>query len=193
MRPPVRVTAPAELPVTLEEAKRHLRVDHVDDDVMISAFIMAGTDHLDGYRGVLGRALVNQSWRQDFDGFCRVLRLPFPDVSEATVAYDDASGAVQTVAVADYRILADGIGPYLAASLNTAWPQAGEAANSVRVTFTAGFGLAVEVPAAIKAAILLMVGDLYEHRQTASERGAGKIEMSMTVDRLISPYRRWGV
>lgn len=193
MRPPVRITPPAEMPVTLEEAKAHLRVDHADDDAMISAFIAAATEHLDGYRGVLGRALVNQTWRQDFDGFCRVLRLPFPDVSEATVAYDDASGTVQTVGVSDYRILADGIGPYLAASLNTAWPSSNGAENSVRVTFTAGFGTAAEVPSPIKAAILLMVGDLYEHRQTASERGAGKIDMSMTVDRLISPYRRWSV
>ncbi|MEF2551994.1 head-tail connector protein [Aurantimonas sp. A2-1-M11] len=190
-RPPVLITAPAALPVALVEAKKHLRVDHDDEDNLITAYIEAATAHLDGYSGVLGRALINQGWRQDFDGFCRILRLPLPNVSAAAVTYDDASGAEQTVDSGTFRILSDHLSAYVAASLDTVWPSARVDAGSVRVTFTAGYGEAAEdVPAPIRSAILLMIGDLYENRATVSERGSGRIDMSTTVERLITPYRR---
>lgn len=190
-RPPVRITAPAAFPVTLADAKAHLRVDHSDSDAMITAYLEAATVHLDGYGGVLGRALINQEWRQDFDGFCRILRLPLPNVSAAAVTYDDADGVEQTVSSGSFRILSDHLSSYVAASLDTVWPSARLDAGSVRVTFTAGYGAApADVPASLRSAILLMVGDLYENRATVSERGSGRIDMSTTVNALIAPYRR---
>ena len=193
-RPPVLITAPAALPVALPDVKQHLRVDHDDENSLITAYIEAATAHLDGYSGALGRALINQEWRQDFDGFCRILRLPLPNVSAAAVTYDDADGVEQTVAGGSFRILSDHISAYVAASLDTVWPSARMDAGSVRVTFTAGFGdEPADVPASLRSAILLMVGDLYENRATVSERGSGRIDMSTTVNALIAPYRRMTV
>lgn len=79
MLAPVRVTPPAEPPVSLEEAKAHLRVDFGDDDLYVAGLIEAATAHLDGWSGILGRALVTQTWRQDLCGFPRdgVIRLPW--------------------------------------------------------------------------------------------------------------------
>jgi hypothetical protein len=51
--------------------------------------------------------------------------------------------------------------------------------------------LVAAVPAPIKAAVLLMVGDLYENRETVAEGAPAPVEMSMTVERLLSPYRVW--
>lgn len=193
-RPPVLITAPAALPVALADAKQHLRVDHDDENSLITTYIEAATAHLDGYSGVLGRALISQEWRQDFDGFCRVLRLPLPNVSAVTVTYDDANGVEQTVDSGSFRIMADHLSAYVAASLDTVWPFARLDAGSVRVTFTAGYGdEPADVPASLRSAILLMVGDLYENRATVSERGSGRIDMSTTVNALIAPYRRMTV
>ena len=38
--------------------------------------------------------------------------------------------------------------------------------------------------------LLLMVGDLYQNRETTSLSKVAQIPMSMTVQRLIAPYRR---
>lgn len=190
-RPPVRVTAPASTPVSLEETKAHLRIDHDDDDTLIEALIAAATEHLDGYSGILGRALISQEWRQDFDWFCWRLRLPFPDVSSPEVEYDPPTGAA--TAFADVVLRQDHIGPYLDLNPNAAWPSTTGYPASIRVTFTAGYGATADtVPAPIRAAILLIVGDLYANRETAFT-GTGTsiaIPMSMTVDRLLAPYRR---
>jgi len=75
MYAPIRTTPPATLPVSLTEAKLHLRVDHDDEDLLIEGLIGAATDHLDGWTGILGRCLEEQEWRQDFDGF-ENFRLP---------------------------------------------------------------------------------------------------------------------
>jgi len=64
LAPPVRVTAPADRPVTLAEVKNHCRIDHSDDDTLVQSYIDAAVAHVEGWSGVLGRCLVTQTWRQ---------------------------------------------------------------------------------------------------------------------------------
>lgn len=97
---PVLTDVPALRPVSLAEAKAHLRVDFSDDDTLISALIDAATAHIDGYTGILARALVTQTWRQDFCDWPgdRVLRLPLaPVASVESVKYFDAANVETTV------------------------------------------------------------------------------------------------
>ncbi|TPW28605.1 phage gp6-like head-tail connector protein [Martelella alba] len=79
---PTLVTAPADQPVTLDEAKAHLGVDFADDDGLIDAFIQAATAYLDGYRGVLGRCIMFQTWQIAAPDAGTVI-LPFPDIIAA--------------------------------------------------------------------------------------------------------------
>lgn len=179
---PVRITPPAELPVTLAEAKAHLRVDAADEDELISALIGAATDHLDGWTGILGRALVTQTWRQDFDCFAPCLRLPLSPVSAVTaVSYTDPDGNAQTFA--DYDLVTDGFGPFVRRKRNASWPTTN--GDPVSVTFTAGYGASFDVPSAIKQAILLHIGTLYEYRETMADRA----QPTPAYDALIAPYR----
>ena len=46
------------------------------------------------------------------------------------------------------------------------------------------------IPAPVEAAILLRVGDLYEHREEQAER---PLVQNRTFERLLSPYRLMGV
>lgn len=184
---PVRITPPATPPVALDEAKAHLRVEVADDDSLITALIAAATDHLDGYTGILGRCIVNQQWRQDFASWSP-LRLPFPNVSAVSVSYLDADGATQTVDAADHRLIDAVRGPEVYFRPGWASPALESGTHGpVSVTFTAGYGAAADVPATLKAAILLHVGTLYEHREdlvvgaTVAPTGA--------YDALISPHR----
>lgn len=182
---PVRTVAPAATPVSLAEAKAHLRVDHGDEDALITSLIAAATDHLDGWSGVLGRALVTQTWRQDFPSWADALRLPLAPVQSAVVAYDDENGDEQTLS-SGWSLLTDARGSYIARNAGVEWPRLGNAPASVRVTFVAGYGAAAAVPAPIKSAILLIVGGLYQNRED-KVRGVAE---NQAVSALLTPYRR---
>jgi uncharacterized phiE125 gp8 family phage protein len=53
------------------------------------------------------------------------------------------------------------------------WPSTRGHVNDVWVDFVAGYGSAADVPAKIRAAILLKVGDMYAHREETLTHGTG--------------------
>ena len=192
----VVITPPAEI-IDLDTAKAHLRVDHADDDALIEAFVGAATSWLDGPSGWLGRSLGLQTLEARFDRFdCDFLALPYgPIVDIVSVRYDDADGVEQTVASVDYTLQPGGVRAAYAA----AWPSPRSYAGAVRVRYRAGYAInpdavpVVEnVPAAIKAAILLMVGNLYANREAVSV-GNAVVELPFGVEALLSPFRVWSL
>jgi len=190
---PYRVTPPAGLPVSLAEAKQHLRVEHAVDDALINALIEAATSHLDGWAGILGRCLINQVWAVQLPGFAGqdYLRLPFPDVSAAAISYRDAAGASQALPSGETLLVNDSLGGALWLVADAAWPVTARRPDAVTVTFTAGYGAdAAAVPAPIRTAILLIVGDLYKNREAqVPERMRDNPFLAMT----LAPYRRAGL
>lgn len=190
MLAPVRTAAPGSTPVSVAEAKEHLRVDIGDDDNLITAYIAAAVDHLDGWSGILGRALVTQSWRQDFARF-GCLRLPLGPVASITeIKYFDGDNAEQTLADSVYTHHSDALGTYVALKPDHAWPPTYSRPDAVSVTYVAGSAPA-DVPGAIKVAIFLMVGNWYANREATTE--AAMAELPVGAYALVSPYRRIGV
>lgn len=197
MFPPVRTAAPTVPLLSLDEVKRHCRVETADDDALLADMIEAATARLDGYAGILGRALVNQSWRLDLAGFCDPIRLPLaPIVSVTHVKYYDAvTDTLTTLATSVYELLADDLGGYVALKPGQTWPAVSSLRTvTVQVTYVAGYGAAASaVPAPIRAAAKLMVGDLYAARETFQVGSSpATLPTSVTVDRLLAPYRRVG-
>ena len=159
---PVLVTPPAELPVTLEEAREVVRVDFDDDDASILSFLAAAVAHLDGYSGILGRCLVSQTWKQGFEAWAPCLRLPFPDVSSATVKYLDSIALEQTVDAGSYQLVEGVAGAEIVFSDDFTWPGlAADVVAPVRVEFVAGYGPADAVPEDIKLVIKALVRHWY--------------------------------
>lgn len=178
---PVRITAPSELPVTLEEMKRYIQVDFNDDDATQQALIAAATDHLDGYSGILGRCLIAQQWACEFPAWSDALRLPFPDVTAATVTYLDAEGDEQTLSSAAYEIIETDLGAEIRFRADVERPVlSGSVASPVRVQFTAGYGAAADVPWSLKVAIMQLAAHWYDG--DAEDRPAW-------FDALVRPYR----
>lgn len=172
---PVLVTAPASSPVTLVEAKSHLRVDHTDEDTLIQSLIDAAMSHLDGYSGIMGRALITQTWRQDFDAFYPKMRLrPGNLLGITSITYYDNDNVSQTLSASIYDAFTDEVGPYVEQDPDESWPSTYTRPDAVRVTWTAGYGAAAaNVPAAIRAAMLLAIGHVYEKRETTIEDAFG--------------------
>lgn len=177
MLAPVRLSKPAPL-ISLADAKLFLRVSHSDEDTNIVRAIEAATAELDGWDGDLGRCLVAQSWSQAFGGFADELRLPFPAISVESVSYYDPEGVLHSLSSAAWRSLKDDLGSYV--WIQGGWPETAAYPDAVNVQFTAGYGAPSEVPADLRAAVLLMVGHLYANREAASPVPMKEIALGVT-------------
>jgi uncharacterized phiE125 gp8 family phage protein len=176
------ITAPAVEPVTLAEAKLHLRVETDDEDALIASLISAARGQCEH---MLERAVARQTVTLSVDEFpADGIRLPMsPVVQIDSVEYVDADGTTQTMAPGDYY-LDDSQSPnWLLPAYDSDWPSARTEANAVRVTYQVGFEAC---PAEIKAWILLKVGSLYQHREADSERPE---QASSFVDGLLDRWR----
>jgi uncharacterized phiE125 gp8 family phage protein len=191
MLAPVRTVAPAAPILTIEEVKAHLRVDHADEDLLIAGLIDAATAHIDGYNGILGRALVTQTWTVDFPTFRNRLDIPLGPIQSATIQYYDSTDTQRTLATSVYAVLSDGLGPYITLKYNQQWPQTWTRDDAVKVTFVAGYGAAAAVPVAIRAAMLLLIAHWYDNRATVSV-GETPSEMPLAAAALLAPFRRVG-
>lgn len=191
---PALVTAPADIPVTLTEAKAWMWVDHSSHDTLITSMLAGAVAHLDGYTGILGRCIINQTWRVDLpdwpaDGD---IRLPFPDVSSVMVKYSDTNDAEQTVSAALYETMQDHRGSFVRFKEGFTSPGVyDDRTDAVRVTLVAGFGAAAaNVPEAVKTAIKMLAAHWYANREAV---GVAMQEVPLGVTALLAPYRRIGV
>lgn len=182
---PILITPPAVNILTLDEAKLHCRVDFDDDDALIESLILAAQSHLDGYSGVLGRCLINQTWQQSFDGFRCSMRLPFPDVSSVTVKYFDANNAEQTL-TDGYELIEDGISSIVKFNSSFSQPSTySDRGDAVKVEFVAGYGAtADDLPPEVKVAANILVGYWYEPEMIKSH------DPMALVDAITAPLRR---
>lgn len=188
MLSPVLITPPATQPVTLADAKAHLSVDHTDHDARITALIEAATADLDGYTGTLGRAIVTQTWREDFPAFRARIPLSLPPVASITgITYFDGANVSQTLASSVYGFFKDDAGPFVGLKPDQVWPGTKSRRDAVSVTYVAGVA-DTAVPAPIKQAILLEVEILYD-RPSGEDFEA----LVRARDSLLRPYRLVGV
>lgn len=165
------LTPPTGGPVSLAEAKSHLRVDSADDDALIERLIASATGSLDGELGLLGRALLTQTWRLDLDTFpgIRPIELPLPPCqSVGSVSYLDRDGASVTLAPSAYRVSGLGSSSFgrISPAPGTRWPETWATPDAISIEFTAGYGAAGDVPEPIRSAILGAVASLYAQRET---------------------------
>ena len=156
------VTPPAGLPVSLEEDKAHLRVTEDAEDALILGQIKAAVAEMDGYRGTLGRCIMEQTWAVHLDGWWDTLRLPFTDVRDIAVTYLDADGVEQTVDPGLYTYAYWGTGYGLRFEVLFNWPPLFTGEEPVTVTFTSGAATADEVDPGIKQAVLIRVEALHD-------------------------------
>lgn len=188
---PYLIAAPAVLPVALAEAKAHLRVDHDDDDALITGLVQVATDYLDGYGGALGKAIITQTWAQDasrwLGGALEVGVRPLQSVASLSVV--DEADAVQTaVDLVGYRV--DAVHGLIIPKADTSLPSLGSYDRLI-VEYVAGYGDAPEdVPASIRHAIKLLVGAWYENREALIVgTNATPLPPGFNVRALLAPVR----
>jgi uncharacterized phiE125 gp8 family phage protein len=189
----VLVEAPAAEPVTLEAVKAHLAIDSDDFDDQLAGYIAAVRAHLDGPDGILGRALVTQTWDLKLRCFPAVIELPLPPLQSVTsITYIDANGDTQTLSESAYQV--SGIGGSQRGCISPAygerWPSIRDVPEAVTVRFVAGYG-DDGVPPAIKQAIMEMVADLWANRETVSSDQTYAVVTPANAKALLAPFKAW--
>lgn len=151
-------------PVTLAEAKLHLRVDHSEEDSWIERAITDAREWAEKYTR---RRFINTTLRLSLDCFPDVIRLPGGKTQSVTsIVYIDTAGASQTLSASSYTVDTDSEPARIVQAYGEFWPAIRYDPNAVKVTYVAGYGAAASaVPAGIKDAILLYVGNNYENRE----------------------------
>ncbi len=163
-------------PVSLADAKKHLDVARDDQDDMISGMITAAREWVENYTGLsFDGAAVTQTFRC-FRGGISLLVWPSADDAEVTVSYLNAAG--EPLEVVGARLWRAAKPARLLPPLNGAWPT--DADGSIAVTVTG-------VPFSLKAAMLLIVGDLYSQRE-GSAIGVS-VQSTGAIENLCHPYR----
>ena len=181
---PVLITPPSGAPVSVDEVKARLRIDHPDEDLLLSDLIRQEAGRLDGVDGVLGRALLPQTWSQSFSGFSDRMDLSLAPVTMVqSVSYLDRSEVQQPFT--GFRLYEDAVSPFLRVDDP---PEVFDRDDAVTVVYSCGYA---QVPGPIKSAIAMMVGARYEFRENASDRQIYTVPDAAM--HMLAPYNRFAV
>lgn len=182
-----RTTGPVGEPVTLAEAKAHLRVQHDSEDELVSGLLRAAREEVEAATGL---ALMAQTWRKVLDALPRdrTVRLaphPVREVLSVTVFGEDGEGSV--VDPAGYVV--DAVSRPARVHFRT--PLAPTASlNGIEIDFVAGHGeAATDVPDLLKRALLILVAHWYEFRGVHGAREQ-PVSYPAGYERLIAPFKR---
>lgn len=193
MKPKI-IVHPTEEPITLAEARLHLRLDAYDsppthpDDDWITRNISTARKWCEGYTG---QSLAPTTLEIAMDRFpCGSVKLPYgPVTSVGFVRYTDGDDVVQEFT--DYTFN-DYVEPNELTS--TDWPTAKDrTTNAVKIRYTAGFTpqgespSGIPLPEPIKSAMLLVLGHLYENRENTTTLRTE--ELPMGAKALLTDYR----
>lgn len=187
-----QISPPSVEPISLEKARLHLRLDtsgsppsHPDDS-LVTALISAVRENAENYTG-LKIAYATYEMRADNFEDLEINLETWPIVSITSVSYVDSSDESQTLSGSDYT-LDTFTRPGRLKPTGDFFPEAKE----VTIRFMAGFtdGQSPNpypIPKTIESAMLLMLGNLYDNRESVSNNQSYERPMSATY--LLNPYR----
>lgn len=160
------ITDAATEPVTLAEARLHLRLasDYTTEDATISALIKAARRMAEHE---LGRALITQTWEEVLDAFpADEIELTMPKVLAITsIKYIDTDEVEQTITSTNYSLDSSKLPGWVKPAYGLDWPtDVLDSTNVVRVRYTAGYGAASDVPEEIKTWMKLQIEAMWRTR-----------------------------
>ncbi|MBW3098661.1 head-tail connector protein [Pseudohoeflea coraliihabitans] len=148
-------------PVSLAEAKAHLRLESDAEDSLLENLIAAARAHCEA---ITGLALLTQSFRLFLDDWpsapvIQIAKSPIQAIDSMRVY--DAAGLPVSLDVTD--VVLDGRARPARLHMGSVAATARQI-NGIEIDFTAGFGTAADIPPELQRAMLLHVALMYEFR-----------------------------
>lgn len=169
-----RTTPPFGEPLTLTEAKLHLRITSTAEDALLTGLIVSVRMHAECW---LRRSLMTQGWTLSYDDALPLdCRLPMgPVTSIASITLYNEDGTSNTLSSGLYRLNAGSDGLRIQHVLS---------ASRIAVAYQAGYGAAGDVPQPIRQGMLQHLAALYESREGITAGAPPAVS-----DALYAPYR----
>jgi len=180
------ITPASTYPVSLTEAKSHLKVDTTADDTYITSIIKAATQLSEEYTN---RFFIDTVIDQTCSDFAQLQTLFKSKVSAvAHVKYYDNDNSLQTLSATIYDTQLQYEPSQIQLAENQSFPSITKRNDAVVARYTVGYGSASDVPEIIKQAILLTIGNFYQNRNSVV---IGRIatELPMNVKWLLDTYK----
>lgn len=168
-----RIGAAATPPVTLAEARAHLRVTDADENVLIVALLATACASVSAQAG---RSVGLETWEIADTGFSGLVKLPkSPVVALTSVKYylDDV---LTTATLADFRLYEDEDYTFVGPIDGASWPTGQTRPDGTVIRFTAGY---TTLPTTLRHAVLLTVGHLFENRAAVSADGLTDVPLAV--------------
>lgn len=162
-----RTVNPATEPLTLQEAKSHLRIVGNNDNAYVESLITVAREELEKQTRL---ALITQTWQMKLDAFPdndHIPLYPAPLVSVTSIAYLDTAGASQTLATTVYEADTARMPGVVWLKYSQDWPATQGIQNAVTITFKSGYGTdGTDVPMRAKQAMLMWMESAFTNRST---------------------------
>ncbi len=182
-------TPNAELPVTLDDVKKHLRMDDLShDDDSIMAYIMSASRNVEKQYGI---ALLTQTVKEYWSAFPCLTTEPLllriqPVQSITSIEYLDENGLTQTWDEEEWAFGGYNGATFIVPTPDHTWPATWSVPNAITITYEAGWGdLPTNVPNDITQALKFMVADYFERREDSPQT------FTRASENLLRPYYRW--
>jgi len=181
------ITPASTYPVSLTEAKSHLKVDTTADDTYITSIIKAATQLSEEYTN---RFFIDTVIEQTCSDFAQLQTLFKSKVSAvAHVKYYDSDNSLQTLSATIYDTQLQYEPSQIQLADDKSFPEITKRNDAVVARYTVGYGSAASyVPEIIKQAVLLTIGNFYQNRNSVV---IGRIatELPMNVKWLLDTYK----
>lgn len=179
---------PAVEPLSLAQAKAHLRVDGTDEDTLIASLVVAARVHVET---TTRRALITQGWTFALDQWPSSGRVEVPLaplISVGSIEIHDQDGIPATLDPVTYEVDGASVPPRILRRRGHVWPSPGLLAGGIHIEISVGHGvLATDVPEPLRQAVRLIVAHWYEHREPVV-LGENATPVPDTVATLLAPY-----
>lgn len=124
-------------PISLTEAKLHLRVDHSTDDTLIATLIRAAREYCENFQN---RTYIATTYALSLSQWQEYIELPRPPcVSVNSITYVDSAGTTQTLSSSYYTLDSVSEPAVVYQSYGYSWPATRGTRNDITIHYTAGY------------------------------------------------------